>query len=87
MLSSPLGTLMYFRQKEVAMLVVTRRPGESVVFELPTDERIEITILAVKGSHVRLGIDAPHHLPVVRKEMLDRLSDEAPATAGRVRTM
>jgi carbon storage regulator len=28
------------RQKEIAMLVVTRRPGEAIVIELPTGELI-----------------------------------------------
>jgi carbon storage regulator CsrA len=52
------------------MLVVTRREGESVVIELPTGERIEIAVLAVKGNQVRLSTDAPRHLPIVRSELL-----------------
>jgi carbon storage regulator len=53
------------------MLVVSRRPGESLVIELPTGELIEITVLTVDGSKVRLGTDAPKHLPVVREELLE----------------
>jgi carbon storage regulator len=60
------------------MLVVTRRPGESVVIELPTGERIEVVVLGIKGNQVRLGTDAPKHMPVVREELLERLD------AGRV---
>ncbi|MGD8853300.1 MAG: carbon storage regulator [Gammaproteobacteria bacterium] len=52
------------------MLVVTRRPGESVVIELPTGERIGVAVLAVKGNQVRLGTDGPEHLPVVRSELV-----------------
>jgi hypothetical protein len=39
------------------MLVVTRRPGESIVIELPTGELIEVTVVRVKGKQVRLATD------------------------------
>ena len=55
------------------MLVVTRRPGEAIVIELPTGELIEVVVLSVKGNRVKLGTDAPEHLPVVREELLERL--------------
>jgi carbon storage regulator len=58
------------------MLVVTRREGESVVIELPTGERIEVAVLAVKGNQVRLGTEAPEHLPVVRSELLERITGQ-----------
>ena len=32
------------------MLVVTRRPGESIVIELPTGEMIQVVVLFVKDS-------------------------------------
>ena len=53
------------------MLVVTRRPGESIVIELPSRELIEVTVLSVNGNQVKLGTDAPKHLPVVRSELLE----------------
>ena len=37
------------------MLVLTRRENESLVI----GENIKLTILAVKGGQVRVGIDAP----------------------------
>ena len=55
------------------MLVVTRRPGESIVIELPSRELIEVKVVRVKGKQVRLATDAPKHLPVVREELLERL--------------
>jgi carbon storage regulator len=58
------------------MLVVTRRPGESLIIELPTGERIEVTVVRVKGNQVRLATDAPKHLSVVREELLERLTEE-----------
>ncbi|MGD2076281.1 MAG: carbon storage regulator [Gammaproteobacteria bacterium] len=57
------------------MLVATRRPGESIVIELPTGERIEVAVLAVKGNQVRVGTDAPEHLPVMRSELLECAAD------------
>ena len=55
------------------MLVVTRRPGETIVIELPTGELIKVIVLSVKGNQVKLGTDAPKQLPVVREELLERL--------------
>jgi len=33
-------------------------------------------VLTVKGNQVRLGTDAPKHLPVVREEFLGRVFEE-----------
>ncbi len=48
------------------MLVIRRRPGEVLVI----DGNIEIEVLESAGSHVKLGIRAPKHVPVARKELL-----------------
>ena len=53
------------------MLIVTRRSSESIVIELPTGERTAVAVVRIKGSQVRLGTDAPKHLPVVREELLE----------------
>ena len=58
------------------MLVITRRPGESVLIELPTGEQITVGIARVRGEQVRVAIDAPKHLPVVREELLESTVDE-----------
>lgn len=42
-----------------------------------------MTVGNLRECRIRLGIDAPYHLPVVRQGLLDQLSDEAPATAGK----
>ena len=41
------------------MLILTRRIGETLFFELPTGDRIEVAVLRNKGSQVRVGIEAP----------------------------
>ncbi len=48
------------------MLVITRRRGETLVI----GEDIRICIVDVDGSQVRVGIDAPPAVPVLRKELL-----------------
>jgi carbon storage regulator len=50
------------------MLVLTRRIGEEIVI----DGNIRVTVVAVTGNKVRLGIIAPPSIPVDRKEVHDR---------------
>jgi carbon storage regulator CsrA len=57
------------------MRVVARRPGESIVIELPTGGLIEVTVVRVEGNQVRPGADEPKPLPVVRSELLERLEN------------
>ena len=64
------------RQKEIAMLILTRRPGETLIIELPTGERIEVTVLGIKGNQVRIGTDAPDEIAIVREELLEKLPAE-----------
>ena len=47
------------------MLVIRRRAGESLL----VGDEIEIEILEIGGSHVKLGIRAPKHVVVLRKEI------------------
>jgi carbon storage regulator len=47
------------------MLIVTRRPGERVM----VGDQVVITVIEVKGSSVRIGIDAPRAVPVYREEI------------------
>jgi carbon storage regulator len=49
------------------MLVLSRQRGEQIV--LPSYE-VAITVLAVEGGRVRLGISAPPALTVHRQEVL-----------------
>lgn len=49
------------------MLILTRRPGESI----QVGENIEISILEIRGNQVRLGINAPSDVLVLRSELAD----------------
>jgi carbon storage regulator len=47
------------------MLVLARKTAESIVI----DDTIRVTIVAIKGDRVRLGIEAPRGVPVDRAEV------------------
>ncbi|EHL30524.1 carbon storage regulator CsrA [Legionella drancourtii] len=55
------------------MLILTRRIGEGVVLG---DNEINFTILGVQGNQVRLGFNAPKHIPINRDEIYLRLQLE-----------
>ena len=61
------------------MLVLSRRLHESIV--LP-GLHVTIRVVAVNGDRVRLGIEAPKDIPVMREELLQDQS-EAPVTPCR----
>lgn len=46
------------------MLILTRRPGET----LKIGKDITVTVLGVKGNQVRIGIDAPKDVAVLRND-------------------
>ena len=55
------------------MLVLTRKPNQSIMI----GDEIEISVLAIMGEKVRIGIEAPRSIPVFRKEVyLDIKSGE-----------
>ena len=47
------------------MLLLTRKVGESIII----DGGITITVADIKGSQVRIGIDAPKDVKVYREEI------------------
>jgi carbon storage regulator len=50
------------------MLILTRRIGET----LRIGDEVSVTILALKGNQIRVGIDAPKHVAVHRDEVVQR---------------
>jgi carbon storage regulator len=66
------------------MLVLTRRPGESIV----VGENIVVTVIEIKGGQVRIGIDAPREVDVYREEIYEQVKQEnlaAIANAEQIR--
>ncbi len=47
------------------MLVLSRREGETIKI----GDGIELTVVSIRGDHVRLGIAAPPEVPIVREEL------------------
>lgn len=51
------------------MLVLKRKVGESIIIA----DGIEIVVLGLEGSQVRLGVKAPRDIPVYREEIYREL--------------
>ena len=51
------------------MLALTRRPLETI--HIGSD--IRVTVVEVRGNAVRLAIDAPKEIPIIRAELIPRL--------------
>jgi carbon storage regulator len=60
------------------MLVLSRQRDESIMI----GDDIEITIVDIRGEKVRLGINAPPHVPVHRKEVYEAIIREKQAAGA-----
>lgn len=54
------------------MLVLTRKSNQTIMI----GDDIEISVLAIVGEKVRIGIQAPRDVPVFRKEVYVEIQDE-----------
>ncbi|MDQ0269089.1 carbon storage regulator CsrA [Cytobacillus purgationiresistens] len=54
------------------MLVLTRKKDESIII----NDEIELTIIAVDGDQVKLGIKAPREVEIHRKEIYLQIKAE-----------
>ncbi len=50
------------------MLIFTRRTSEPIII----GDNIKFKILVVKGNRVRIGIDAPVEVEIMREELLEK---------------
>ncbi|WP_209121469.1 carbon storage regulator CsrA [Alkalihalobacillus sp. BA299] len=62
------------------MLVLTRKKNQSITI----GDDIEITILAVDGEQVKIGIAAPRELEIHRKEVYLAIQEENSQAAANV---
>ena len=58
------------------MLVLTRKSNQSIMI----GDEIEISVLAIMGEKVRIGIEAPRSVPVFRREVYVEIRDDANGT-------
>jgi carbon storage regulator len=54
------------------MLILTRRVGESLMI----GNAVTVTVVAVQGNQVRIGVNAPQDVAVHREEVYDRVQNE-----------
>ena len=50
------------------MLVLSRKLGETIVI----DGNIRVTVVAIRGNQIRLGIEAPKNRAIMREELCSR---------------
>jgi carbon storage regulator len=60
------------------MLILTRRVGETLMI----GNDVTVTVVAVNGNQVRIGIGAPKDVAVHREEIFERVKQEK-VDAGR----
>lgn len=51
------------------MLILSRRPGESLVMTTESGEEIRLIVLQNTGRQVRMGVDANHNVTIDREEI------------------
>ena len=57
------------------MLVLSRKVGERILI----GDNISVTVVRITGGGVRLGVEAPPDMAVIRQELKDRLDAEQAA--------
>jgi carbon storage regulator len=60
------------------MLVLTRKGNQSIMI----GDDIEVSVLAIMGEKVRIGIEAPRTVPVFRKEVYLEIQEGREAKDG-----
>ena len=55
------------------MLVLSRKKMQEIII----DENIQVVVIDVRGDRVRLGITAPSHVPIHRKEVYVRIHGDS----------
>lgn len=58
------------------MLVLSRKVGEKIFI----GENISVTIVRVAQGVVRIGVEAPAELPIVREELKEKMQESNPTS-------
>jgi len=62
------------------MLILTRKKGESLII----GDNIEINIMEVSGDSVKIGIEAPKSVKVLRSELVTTVEQNKMAASAKV---
>lgn len=54
------------------MLILNRKQGESLII----DDNIEIKILDIQDGKIKIGIEAPKSISILRKEVYEEIVEE-----------
>lgn len=55
------------------MLVLSRKVGERILI----GENISVTVVRITGSGVRIGVEAPSEMAVIRQELKDQMEQRS----------
>lgn len=61
------------------MLILTRKKDESIII----DGNIEIKIVELDDGKVRIGIEAPKNIEILRKELYETMKEENKAAVSK----
>ncbi len=61
------------------MLVLTRKAGEKIKI----GDNVVVNILSIEGGTVKIGIDAPREVNILRMEVLEQIQNENIAAASK----
>lgn len=62
------------------MLILTRKKDESIII----DGKIEIKIVEIEDGKIKIGIDAPKDIDIMRKELYERIENENIAAVNHI---
>ncbi len=51
------------------MLILARKENQSIMI----GDDVEITVVSIKGDHIKIGIQAPKNIKVFRKEIFEEI--------------
>lgn len=54
------------------MLILSRKKDESIII----DGNIKVTIVDIEDGKIKIGIDAPKNVEIMRKELYDNIQEE-----------
>lgn len=65
------------------MLILTRKKDESIII----DGKIEIKIIEIEDGKIRIGIEAPRDIDIMRKELYEKIQEENLAAVNHISKM